>query len=416
MRTLSKFLICLNLVSASPLMAEDLEILHWWTSGGEAKSMDVLKKMYREQTNSHLKESNIRGGGGANAMKALKTRAASGKPPAVVQMKGPQIQEWAQQNFLTDVDEVAKQEKWDQKVPARIASFVKYKEHWVGVPVNVHRVNWLWYNEKLLKKYGATPPKTVDELFALADKMKAGKDLPFAHGGQPWQDATVFETFFLAVAGPELHKRTFVDMDQSALKDPKIKQVFEAVRRYTTYLDENRKGLDWDKATKMVIEGRAAMQFMGDWAKGEFLNANAVAGKDFGCLTAPGTQGLFSFNVDSFVFFDSKSPKEKKDQGKFASIVLSDAFQTAFNKNKGSIPAIPEVNIDAFDACAKASRDDFVKASQTGGLLPSFSHQMALNVDMINALSEMISVYFHSEMSADDGVKKFQKVFRELTL
>ena len=45
----------------------------------------------------------------------------------------------------------------------------------------------------------------------------------------------------------------------------------------------------------MVINGKAAMQFMGDWVKGEFI----AAGKDYVCVTAPGTQGMFSFNIDS---------------------------------------------------------------------------------------------------------------------
>ncbi len=396
----------------SQAMAQDLEILHWWTSGGEAKSMEVLKKMYREKSNAHLKESNIRGGGGFNAMKALKSRAASGTPPAIVQMKGPEIQEWGQQGFLTSLNEVAKEEKWEQKVPDVIASYMKHKNNWVAVPVNVHRVNWLWYNKELFAKYKATPPKTLDELFALADKMKAKGDLPFAHGGQPWQDATVFEAIFLATAGPELHKRLFVEQDEKALDDPRVKTVFENFRRYVSYLDSNRAGLDWDKATEMVISKRAAMQIMGDWAKGEFLKAHAVPDKNFGCVAVPGTDGLFSFNVDSFVFFETKSATSKKAQNQFASIVMSEPFQIEFNRNKGSIPAVLDVPLQDFDSCAKLSKEDFVKASKTGGLLPSYSHQMALNVDMINSLAEVVSVFAQSQMTAEEGVRNFKKVFK----
>ena len=47
----------------------------------------------------------------------------------------------------------------------------------------------------------------------------------------------------------------------------------------------------------MVIKGEAGMQLMGDWAKGEFLSAGKVPGKDFVCLkvcSASSIGGLFS--------------------------------------------------------------------------------------------------------------------------
>ena len=43
-------------------------------------------------------------------------------------------------------------------------------------------------------------------------------------------------------------------------------------------------GRNWNDATAMVITGKAGVQMMGDWAKGEFLAANQTAGKEFGCV------------------------------------------------------------------------------------------------------------------------------------
>ena len=86
----------------------------------------------------------VAGGGGESAMTVLKSRVVSGKPPTAAQIKGPSIQEWGDEGVLATLDEVAKQGGWDELLPAVVANVMKYKGSYVAVPVNVHRVNWMW--------------------------------------------------------------------------------------------------------------------------------------------------------------------------------------------------------------------------------------------------------------------------------
>ena len=72
--------------------------------------------------------------------------------------------------------------------------------------------------------------------------------------------------------------------------------------------------VEWNRATGMVIDGKAGMQIMGDWAKSEFTAANKVAGKDYQCLPFPGTQGSFTFNIDSLAMFKLSSDENRKAQ------------------------------------------------------------------------------------------------------
>ncbi len=52
-------------------------------------------------------------------------------------------------------------------------------------------------NPEVLEKSGVTGVQPLlDEFFAAADKIKAAGFI-LAHGGQPWQDATVFEAVAL---------------------------------------------------------------------------------------------------------------------------------------------------------------------------------------------------------------------------
>ena len=67
--------------------AEQVEVLHWWTSGGEAAALDVLKKKLESQGVT-WKDMPVAGGGGEAAMTALRARVTAGDPPTAVQALG----------------------------------------------------------------------------------------------------------------------------------------------------------------------------------------------------------------------------------------------------------------------------------------------------------------------------------------
>ena len=128
--------------------------------------------------------------------------------------QGADIQEWGELGLLANLDDTAKAERWDELLPEQVSKIMQYDGSYVAVPVNVHRVNWLWINPEVFEKAGATPPKTLDEFFAAAEKLKAAGFVPVAHGGQPWQDGTVFEGFVLSILGPDDYHKAFVELDE----------------------------------------------------------------------------------------------------------------------------------------------------------------------------------------------------------
>jgi len=202
----------------------EAEVLHYWTSGGEAKSVAVLQEEF-----------------------------AAGAPTAA-QIKGPAIQEWFEEGVLADISKVAEANNWSSVLP-------EAKGTWCAAPVNVHRVDWIWANAEVLSANGLE-----------------------THGGQAWQDATVFEAVALGILGAEGFRKAFVELDMDTIKS-----------------DDMVAGRDWNLATAMVMNGEAAFQIMGDWAKGEFMAAGKVPGEDFLCMSTPG-EG-FLYNVDSFAMF-----------------------------------------------------------------------------------------------------------------
>jgi glucose/mannose transport system substrate-binding protein len=397
-------------VTANAAMAGEVEVLHWWTAGGEAKSAAELKKIMQNKGHT-WKDFAVAGGGGDNAMTVLKSRVVAGNPPAAAQIKGPAIQEWASEGVLANLDATAKAEKWDSLLPKVVADVMKYKGNYVAAPVNVHRVNWMWANAAVLKKAGVTgAPKTWDEFFAAAEKVKKAGLIPVAHGGQNWQDFTTFESVALGVGGADFYNDAFVKLDQKALTSATMSKALETFRKVKSYTDSAAPGRDWNLATAMVIQEKAAFQFMGDWAKGEFTAANKVPGKDYICAAAPGTANAFTFNVDSFAMFKLKDAAAQKAQADLAAAIMGTEFQEVFNLNKGSIPVRLAMDMAKFDDCAKLSSKDFVATSKAGGLVPSIAHEMAVPPAVSGAMKDAVSQFWNNDkMSVADGVKSIAK-------
>jgi glucose/mannose transport system substrate-binding protein len=383
------------LATTSLVAAEDVEVLHWWTSGGEAAALNVLKDDLGTKSIGWV-DMPVAGGGGEAAMTALRARVTAGDPPTAVQMLGFDILDWAGEGALGDLTEVATAEGWDGVVPTALQAFSKSDGKWIAAPVNVHSTNWVWINKAALDATGLGEPTTWEELVAVLDKMKEAGITPLGHGGQAWQDATVFDGIVLGL-GTDFYKAAFIDLDPAALGGEQMAEAFNRLIKLSTYVDENFSGRDWNLASAMVINGEAGMQMMGDWAKGEFLKAGKVPGTDFVCIRFPGTQGAVTFNSDQFAMFNVESEEAKAAQAAMASAIMNPTFQSAFNVVKGSVPARTDVPNDAFDDCGKKGMADLAEANASGNLFGSMAHGHAAPASVKNATYDVITAAFNGE-------------------
>jgi glucose/mannose transport system substrate-binding protein len=408
MKAISRLATVISLASLVPLSAlaadskGSVEVVHWWTSGGEKAAVDVLKAQV-EKDGFTWKDGAVAGGGGATAMTVLKSRAMAGNPPGVAQIKGPDIQEWGSTGLLNPdaLTDVAKSENWDGLLSKKVSDTVKYDGKYVAVPVNIHRVNWLWINPEVFKKAGiAKAPTTLEEFYSAGDKLKAAGFIALAHGGQPWQDSTVFEDVVLSVMGPEGFKKAFVDLDEKTLTGPEMVKALTELKKVATYMDPNRAGRDWNIAAADVINGKAGMQAMGDWAKSEWTAAKKIAGKDYQCVPFPGTEKAFTYNIDSLAVFLIKDKNNIAAQQDLAKVALGTDFQKVFSINKGSIPVRTDMQNDmeklGFDSCAQQAAKDFLADDKSGGLQPSMAHNMATSLAVQGAIFDVVTNYINN--------------------
>ena len=386
--------------SAHAADVKEVQMLHWWTSGGEAAALNVLKQDLAKEGFA-WKDVPVAGGGGDAAMTALKAMVAAGTYPTASQMLGYTVLDYAQAGVMGDLTETAKKEGWDKAVPAALQKFSVYDGKWVAAPVNVHSVNWLWINKSVMDKIGGKQPKTFDDLIALLDKAKAAGVTPLALGGQNWQEATMFDSIVLSTGGPEFYKKAMNDLDEDSLKSDTMKKSFDNLAKIIKYVDPNFSGRDWNLATAMVIKGDALVQVMGDWAKGEFVAAKKKPNTDFLCYRFPGTDGSVIYNSDMFGMFNVPDDR-KAAQVALAKATLSKSFQSAFNVVKGSVPARTDVSDKDFDACGKKGIADLKAANAGGTLFGSLAQGYGAPPAIANAYKDVISKFVHGQIKTSD--------------
>jgi glucose/mannose transport system substrate-binding protein len=336
----------------------------------------------------------------------------SGDPPTAAQLLGMNVQEWAKEGFLGNLNSVAQEHNWGEVVPTAVQDFGTHEGNWVAAPVNIHRPNWLWMNADVFEEHDVEPPTTWGEFNEVARYFQENTDIvPLAHGGQPWQDATVFDDVVLGLGGPYFYRQAILELDQDALTSDTMVEVFEQMRTIRGFVDPNFSGRDWNIATSMVLEGEAAMQLMGDWAKGEIVNAGMTPGEDILCTPAPGTDGSFLFNTDFFAMFEVGSDMASA-QATLAESILEPNFQRQFNQVKGSVPARTDVSMNGFDQCARESMEDLQHAQEAGTMMGSLAHGHGQPSSIQRAMFDVITQHFNSNMSAERASERLAQAVR----
>ncbi|MEH8199604.1 ABC transporter substrate-binding protein [Aeromonas allosaccharophila] len=377
-----------------PACASQVEVLHWWTSGGEAKAVEVLKSEWTEQGNQ-WNDFAVQGGGGKSAMTVLKSRALAANPPEAAHLKGYELKEWAGLGFLRDLSPMAEHLGWYAKMPPMVRATLSQSDALMAVPTGIHRVNWLWLNRKVFEQQKLTPPTDWAQFVSIADQLKKRGITPLAIGNEPWQLAVLFETVALGEGGKEFYRKAFLEQDSATLTGPDMVRVLTRFQQLRAYVPQKYAGLKWHQATNLLESGGAAMQVMGDWVKGELSAGNYRPGEDIACLPSPGSAGLFSYNLDSIAMFKQRDPAQLQAQGELAQLLMTPTFQAEFNRVKGSIPALTNPDMSKFDRCAVRSYQDFLLAEKQDNLLPSMAEGMATPTNMRQAIMDVLSNYFN---------------------
>ena len=372
-------------------------LLSQWSEGSDAAAIAKLGEMFTA-AGGKWEQTSI-AGHTANTLAKLRADVVAGNAPPAVQLKGPEIAEWNETGMTANLDDLANKEGWDKVVAPELLPVMKPGGHWVAVPMNIHRINWIWGSTKAMEQAGIKElPKTWAEFNADCDKVVAAHLICLAHFSQDWTDATTFE---VVVYGQniDLFRKAFVEGDTKAMRSPDMVKAFAQMRLMVSkYMDPGIAGRDYNTATSMIAKGQAAFMIMGDWQIGIFTAAGLKTPQDYQCGQAPTDWGKpgFILNSDSVVFFKQKDPDYVAGQTLLAQLIMSPKFQTVFNEAKGSIPARMDVSLDGFNPCQKKSEEALKESIADGTLVRSMAHNMTVLQKYRGAMLDTITSFVNN--------------------
>ncbi|HEY0956029.1 MAG TPA: ABC transporter substrate-binding protein [Roseateles sp.] len=389
---ISRLLAPALLAAATAQAAPAADVVHWWTSPGETAAKHALADAYRA-AGGQWRDLAVTASEQARA--AVLQRLKAGNPPLAAQFNPSRtFQQLAREGRLAALDDVAAQGRWAQVLPAVLLDAVRVDGHIYAAPISVHMSAWLWSSKAALAKAGVKQePRSVDELFAALDKLQAAGLVALAHGGQPWQDLNLFTALLANQGGRELYLAVLRDREPAALQGDALRQVLVNYKRLRHYVDAASPGRSWADTTALLTSGRAGLQFMGDWAKAEFLQAGQQPGRDFGCTPGLSPRTPYIVDGDVLVFPKDRDGSAAPAQQLLARVATAPATQLAFSARKGSVPVRTDIDTRTLDACAQVGAAALRDAGRLVG-----NTEMLLAPDQLRALERAVSDYWNRDI------------------
>jgi glucose/mannose transport system substrate-binding protein len=372
-------------------VAGKFDIRTWWSSQSEARAFDKLRSGF---TSRYPAVEVLQSTRSPDEQRASLWQDIKEDPPDTfpcllgvggverfVRYDGADV---ANSPFIA-LDELAAAHGWREKISPNVVSGLEVDGSLYALPVDVHRINTVLYNVAIFARYGLTPPRTLEDFYAVCEALERSHVVPVAGAADGWTvSALVFDSLLPAVSpGKVLATRDFL-RGQSAQPDADagfLAALGEAVKvlRYVDVIP----GDDWSRAVARVGNGEAAMVFMGDWARGELESRDARYDETFGVFPSPGTADVFVFSSDTFPLV--KSSKHPQVTSAWLDFIMDPSNQVPFNHIKGGIPALvltPD-QLEADDAYGRKTLTEFndPKIEKVGALstLVTAEFEAALN-------------------------------------
>lgn len=383
-----------------------LEIFSWWTAGGEADALKAFLKAFQNKyPKINVENAAVAGGGGSNAKSVLATRMQGGDPPSTFQVHGgAELFQWVNAGKMQPLDALYKKNGWKNKFPKKVIEMNSKNGHIYGVPIDIHRGNVLWYNKAIFKKYNLQPPKTFQDFFNVAQKLKSKGITPLALGDKNGLWGTMlFENILLAKLGPDKYAKLWtgqLPFDSKGVRDAAV-----TFKKMLNYINTDHSSLAWQDATQRVIDGKAAMNEMGDWAEGYFVSKGWKPNKQFGWVAAPGTSNDFMIVNDSFGL--PKGVKNPAAVKKFLTFVGSVKGEDIFNPIKGSISPRLDSDKSKFNAYSQSAMADFKKDSNQNTLALSLSNGSAAPPGFLTKVDAAVNI-FETQKNVDQLIQSLK--------
>ncbi|MDO9640751.1 MAG: ABC transporter substrate-binding protein [Pseudotabrizicola sp.] len=384
--------------------AADLEVTHWWTAGAEAAAIRVIAEAF-EKTGHNWIDGAIAGAGGV-ARPLISSRITGGDPMGATQFTHSNaMNELIEAGYIRDVTALADAGGWREVIfPPLLLDSCTFEGKLYCVPSNIHSQQWLWLNTSVFLDNGLAVPTNWPEFVAAAPKLRELGIVPLAQGRQAWQQQVTFNVLMVGLGGPETYLRVYRDHDAEFAAGPEVAEVFAAaVHARDMMVGSNVQ--EWNLAARMVTDGAAAGQIMGDWVQGEFEQAGKVIGTDIACLPGLGVHEYITATGDAFFFPVSSDAGTVEAQDALANVLLSPEVQVEFNRAKGALPVRSDVDISGVSPCMKRG----LEILSSGNVIESVN--TLVSPDTLGRVTDLVVEFFSdTSFTPEEAQEEFAKI------
>jgi glucose/mannose transport system substrate-binding protein len=373
-----------------------VEVFTWWAEGGEKAGLTSLVSRFdADCAGQTFQNGTVAGGAGTDAKQVLVARLEQNDPPDTFQAHaGAELLDYIDAGQIEDLS--ADYTSWGlkQAFPQGLIDNLTVDGKIYSVPANIHRANVVWANRKILADAGITAaPKDLAELLRnLAELKRSGIKTPLAIG-KDWTQLMLFESVLITDLGAT--RFTGLWNRNSDWNSGDVAAAIDDYRKLLGYTNTDRDRLDWTDAEKLLVDGRAGYQLMGDWEAAD-LDAKGFTGYDH--FVFPGNGDTFQWLADSFVL--PKGAKNPDGTRCWLKTVGSADGQKAFNTKKGSIPARTDAAPADYPPYQQAAMADWKSAKQ----VPSCAHGSACSQGWQEAANAAIGAF--STNGDPDGLQR----------
>lgn len=381
---------------------ETLELAHWWTPEAARAAMDALQEGFLEEYPEHeIDDRAVAGGAGDALQTVIRQRVLERDPPGTWQAwPGANLMPYVEADVLQDIEE----EVWDEndmkdaylQGPMDAA---RPGGQFVTVPLNIHRINNLFYSIPVLEDAGVDPQALEDpqDLIEALETLDAAGYIGLPHQtAQPWATLQLWANVLLGISDAATYE-SVMDGDVSGNEDA-VREALELTSEMSEYFPDDSSSLDWPQAQNYLINEEGGFHQQGDWAGGNLIEDDDMEfQEDWDMIPFPGTGHMYMLNMDSFPApQNSPSPQATLDWCRYCGTV--DA-QERFNPLKGSIPPRTDVPSDNFNPFLQRQMDDF----ENSDVQPvSVAHGLAVPPDQHSDMESAIA-NFMDDWNVDDA-------------
>ncbi|WP_277539985.1 ABC transporter substrate-binding protein [Haloarcula laminariae] len=372
--------------------ANSIELLHAWSDGDGNAAIGALIEGFQEaHPDIEFAEEPVNGAARSNLDQVIQNRLQSNDPPSTFQTwPGRTLEKFG------DAYEDIEGDVWNDDLKNNYLSGPKEQAQldgtYVTVPINIHRINNLFYNQAIVDEAGVDPesfsgPSDLVDACATIDQETDA--VPFAHQTSGvWSTTQLWETNLLAEGGFEGYE-AFINGNGNRSD---VTAALETIVELTEYYPGDASAISFTEANTMVMEGNAAFITQGDWVGGAYSNNDEFNyGEQWGQVTYPGTEGSYHLNMDSFPYMaNNPSPEATKT---FLSYCGTAEAQILFNEKKGSIPPRSDADVSSLNQFQQDQYDDFTNADNQP---PSIEHGLGVTPGVKTNISDAFSGFLEN--------------------